>query len=167
MCLYFNPCLALDGTPGDKLKVREIREMTQSRSFSEIDPRIHVKDGVAQAWSFVDYKRAMRFYDNARQFVYSVLKNVEAQVETSISAGENPQLPDEELFSVLFKLCRTELKAENPFSLDQQGKQKLAVLLKYKYCASNGQIARVIRMPLADVNALFPLVAKTQKRNAQ
>lgn len=165
--LYFNPCLSLDGTPGDKLKVREIREITQSRSISEIDPRIHVKDGIAQPWSFVDYKKAMSFYDNARQFVYSVLKNVEAQVETSISLGEAPQLPDEELFPVIYKLCRAELRVENPFSLDLSGKQKLAILLKNKYSASNGQIARVIRMPLADVNALFPLVAKTQKRKTQ
>ena len=160
--LYFNPCLSLDGVPGDRLKTREVREFTQSRSYSNIDARIHVKNGMAQAWSFVNYKKAMSFYDSARQFVYSVLKNVEAMVEVSLEYGELPQLPDEELYPVMYKLCQSALKAEDPFSLDKAGKQKLATLLKNKYYASNGQIARILKMPLVEVNVLFPLVAKAQ-----
>ena len=138
--LYFNPCLSLDGVPGDRLKTREVREFTQSRSYSNIDARIHVKNGMAQAWSFVNYKK----------------------VEVSLEYGELPQLPDEELYPVMYKLCQSALKAEDPFSLDKAGKQKLATLLKNKYYASNGQIARILKMPLVEVNVLFPLVAKAQ-----
>ncbi len=160
--LYFNPCLTTDGIAGDKLKVREIRAITQSRSITSIDARLHFKDGVAQSWSFVDYKKAMSFYDNARQFVYSILKNVEAQVETALKYGEKPQLPDEELYPILYKLCREAFKAETPSSLEMKGRQQLAIELKNKYYASNGQIARLLKLPLSEVNKLFPLVAKNQ-----
>lgn len=59
------------GVPASALKGRSLREFTKSRGTVEIDPRIHIKDGVAQAWSFVDYRKAESFYDNARQFVNS------------------------------------------------------------------------------------------------
>lgn len=159
--LYFNPWLVKEGVPGDKLNVMETRAFARSRSATFVDPRIHVKNGMAQPWSFVDYTRAMSFYDNARQFVYSVLKNVEAQVQTSLRYGEIPQLPDEELIPIIYKYCKESL-GQQPSELNLKGKQQLAIMLKNEYYASNGQIARLARMPLSDVNDLFPLVAKAQ-----
>lgn len=160
--LYFNPLLNLDGIPASDLSGRALREFTCSRSISALSSGIFVKDGMAQPWSFVDFKLVMSFYDNARQFVYSVLKNVDAQVELSLSYDGAPQLTDEDLLPVLYKLCRKELKTEDPFKLDWHGKQQLAVLLKNKYYASNGQIARLTKLPLKEMNELFPLVAKAQ-----
>lgn len=112
----------------------------------------------------MDYERAMSFYENARQFVFSVLKNVEAHVETAIKFGERPQLADEELIPVVYAYCKKQLKVERPGVLDKAGRQKLAIFLKNDYYASNGQIARVAGIPLSEVNALFPLVAKAQIR---
>ena len=160
--LYFNPLLEKAGKAGNELTVREIRQITQSRQIKDIDSGLYFKNGMVQAWSFTDYQKTMSFYDNARQFVNSVLKNVESQVELSVSYGEIPQLTDSELFPLMYRLCREMLKADGPASLDEKGKKRLAVLLKNKYYASNGQIARVAKIPLSEVNALFPLVAKTQ-----
>lgn len=64
------------GVSAATLKGRALREFTRSRLLDEIDSRILVKDGVANPASFVDYERAMEFFDNARQFVMWVLKNV-------------------------------------------------------------------------------------------
>ena len=159
--LYFNLWLAKEGVPGNKLKVREIRAFSRSRTASTVPDSIYVKDGMAQPWSFVNYTRAMSFYDNARQFVYSVLKNVEAQVQTSLRYGEIPQLPDEELIPIIYKFCKESMNLR-PSELDLKGRQKLAMMLKNEYYASNGQIARLAKMPLAQVNELFPMVAKAQ-----
>ena len=160
--LYFNPLLEKKGTPGNELTVREIRQITQSRQFGELDAQLYFRNGLAQAWSFTDYRKVMSLYDNARQFVHSVLKNVESQVELSVKYGEIPQMTDTELYPLVYRLCREVLKTDTPALLDEKGRQKLAVLLKNKYYASNGQIARVAKIPLGEVNALFPLVAKTQ-----
>ena len=64
--LYFNPMLEKGGVPASALKGRALREFTKSRGTIEVDPRIYIKDGVAQAWSFLDYRKAESFYYNSR-----------------------------------------------------------------------------------------------------
>lgn len=162
--LYFNPFLKKEGIPANELTVRQIKQLTSSRPVADLPASLYIKDGEVQDWSFVDYERAMSFYENARQFVFSVLKNVEAHVETAIKYGETPQLADEELTQVVWGYCKKQLKVEKPGILDKIGRQKLAIMLKNDYYASNGQIARVAGIPLTEVNALFPLVAKAQIR---
>ena len=158
--LYFNPLLVKDGVSASSLKGRSLREFTCSRTITEVDARIYVKDGVAQPWSFVDYEYAMSFYDSARQFIYSVLKNVEAQVETSLKYGDNPAVNDEELFPLVLELSKKAFKDAGLLQLSAQQKKELAVLVKNKYHSSNKQLARVIKMPISEVDALFPLCAK-------
>ena len=157
--LYFNPLLVTEGVSASTLKGRTLRETTCSRDL-DLDPSIFIKDGKVQPWSFVDYKLVEAFYDNARQFVHSVLKNVEAQVETASRYGEKPFLSDEELLPIVFKLCRERFKADGPSNLDLPDRKRLGVLLKNGYSASNKQIARVARLPIQEVNAIFPLSAK-------
>lgn len=162
--LYFNPMLEQTGVSASALKGRALREFTLSRKSMEIDPRIHVKDGVAQAWSFVDYRKVESFYDNARQFVNSVLKNVEAQVETALRYGENPSLTDEEIWPLVFRLCREKFQADKPALLNETDKKKLAILLKNRYRSSNKQLARLTGLALKEVDAMFPLAGTAQNR---
>ena len=123
---------------------------------------VYVLDGVAQAWSFVDYERAMSFYDDARQFIMLTLKNVEAQVEVALRYNEKVTLNDQELFSVTMKMIREQFGYEKLSELNRQQKSILAVALKNRYQISNSQIARACRLSLNDVNALFPLAAKSK-----
>ena len=162
--LYFNPMLERNGVTASALKGRALREFTKSRGTIEIDPRIYIKDGVAQAWSFVDYRKTESFYDNARQFVNSVLKNVEAQVETALRYGEAPSLNDEEMWPLVFKHCHETFHADKPSLLKEPDKRKLAILLKNKYRSSNKQLARLTSLPLKEVDAMFPLAGTAQKR---
>ena len=158
--LYFNPLLVKDGVSASSLKGRSLREFTCSRTITEVDARIYVKDGFAQPWSFVDYEYAMSFYDNARQFVFSVLRSVEAQVETSLKYGDDPAVCDEELLPLVMDLSRKTFQEAGVFQLNARQKKELAVLVKNKYHSSNKQLARVIKIPLSEVDAMFPLRAK-------
>lgn len=158
--LYFNPLLVKDGVSASSLKGRSLREFTCSRTITEVDARIYVKDGFAQPWSFVDYEYAMSFYDNARQFVFSVLRSVEAQVETSLKYGVDPAVCDEELLPLVMDLSRKTFQEAGVFQLNARQKKELAVLVKNKYHSSNKQLARVIKIPLSEVDAMFPLCAK-------
>jgi REP element-mobilizing transposase RayT len=162
--LYFNPLLAREGHPASTLRGRALREFTKSRMIVSLDSRIHVKDGVAQPWSFVDYKKAESFYDNPRQFVNSVLKNVEAQVETSLRYGEDPALNDDEMWPIVFGLCREKFKADKPSLLSLEDKKQLAIQLKNRYRSSNKQLARLTGLPLKEVDAMYPLSGKAQNR---
>lgn len=155
--LYFNPLLERGGLPASTLKGRALRAFTCTRSITELDPALYVKDGRAQMWCFVDYKYAEGFFDNARQFVHAVLKNVEAQVETAKRYGEKPCLSDEELVPLVFKRCREFHKVAEVSELDNTGQKELALWLKNEYAASNKQIARQTRLPQRDVDAMFPL----------
>ena len=158
--LYFNPLLVKEGVPASSLKGRALRSFTCSRTLETVDPRIHVKDGMAQPWSFVDYELVMSLYDNARQFVYSLLKNVEALTEVALRYGEEPALNDDELRPVVIAMSKKEFGEDMLFKLTLQQKKELAVKVKNQYHSSNKQLARIIRLQLAEVDALFPLAAK-------
>ena len=154
--LYFNPMLLKKGIPASELRGRALRQFTRSRVITEVDPRIYVKDGVAQTWSFVDYKYTEKFYDNAQQFVYSVLKNVEAQIETASRHGETLYLSDDELWPVTFRISRERFHS-TPKEMSNMDRKKLGVILKKEYNASNKQIARMTKLDLKEVDSLFPL----------
>ena len=158
--LYFNPLLDTSGVPVSELKGRALRSFTKSRQENMLDLGITIKDGMANPASFVDYRRAMDFFDNARQFVMWVFKNVEGQVETALKLGELPHLNDEELLSLSFKLCRSMFKAPSIRDLPLEKKKALALKLKNEYGASNGQVARCTNLSLAIVNAMFPMAVK-------
>jgi len=154
--LYFNPMLPRDGMSASELRGRALRQFTKSRIICNVDPRIYVKDGVAQMWSFVDYKYVEKLYDNARQFVHSILKNVEAQIETATKYGEKIFLSDDELWPITFKICREKYHS-TPTDMSIIDRKQLGVILKNEYNASNKQIARMAKLDLKEVDALFPL----------
>jgi len=155
--LYFNPLLEQTGVPAASLKGRALRAFTKSRIVMPMDPSLYVRDDVAQPWSFVDYKKVETFYDNARQFVNSILKNVEAQVEVALRYGEVPSLSDDEMWPIVFSLCRKEFRVEKPSHLADEGRKRLAILLKNRYFSSNKQLARLTGLPLKELDAMYPL----------
>lgn len=162
--LYFNPMLDKGGVSAATLKGRALREFTRSRLLDKIDSRILVKEGVANPASFVDYERAMEFFDNSRQFVMWVLKNVEGQVETALKYGEIPNLNDEEMTSITFKICKSVFLVSSPKELPLDKKKQLALKLKNEYYASNSQIARCANLQVSVVDTMFPLSSRTARK---
>ena len=158
--LYFNPLLKRDGVPANTLKGRALRDFTHSHKDQVLSGDIYVLDGVAQPWSFVNYQRAMSFFDSAQQFIMITLKNVEAQVEVALRYNEKVTLNEQELFGVSIRLVREMFHREKISDLGRAEKTELAMALKNRYSISNAQIARACRMNLTDVNAMFPLAAK-------
>lgn len=160
--LYFNPMLGKEGVPASTLRGRALRAFTCTRNITALPAGIYVKDGRAQMWSFVDYEYTEGFFDNARQFVHWVLKNVEAQVETAKRYGEKLCLSDEELLPLVFKRCREFYKVADVNELDTLARKELAVWLKNEYSASNKQLARQAKLSQRDVDELFPLSASNR-----
>ena len=161
--LYFNPLLSRMkvGKSAAELTYTERRNFKHERDAS-IDSRIMVLDGVAIPASFVDYKRAESFFENAREYLLWTMKNVESMVEVAKRIGENPNLTDTELRSVIWKMCKQKYNCSGPGTLTPEYKTELLNTLKYDYHTSNAQIARCVGLRIAEINQIFPLSAPTK-----
>ena len=158
--LYFNPFLQLLGSRSvSDLTFREKRKITRSSDLA-LDSSLRVRDGMIVPESYVNYKLVEQLFPNARKFTWWVLKNVEAQVETSVRMGEKPNLNDDELFITAQQLSRSEFGSDGVKVLSLQQRKELGILLKNKWGASNGQVARIAQLDQLTVDAMFPLAAK-------
>ena len=158
--LYFNSLLnSLSSKSVNELSYKEKRKMTRMTN-PILDSQLRVRDGMIAAESFVNYKLVERLFPHARKFTWWVLKNVEAQVETSVRLGEKPNLNDDELFITAQQLSRTEYGRDSVKELPLQQRKELGVLLKNKWGASNGQVARIAQLDQRTVDEMFPLTAK-------
>lgn len=161
--LYFNPFLQqLVSRSVLDLTFREKREITRSADLA-LDSSLRVREGMIVPESYVNYRLVERLFPNVRQFTWWVLKNVEAQVETSARMGERPNLNDDELFITAQQLSRSEFGRDSVKELTLQHRKKLGILLKNKWGASNGQIARIAQLDQRTVDEMFPLAAKQKK----
>ncbi len=104
--LYFNEMLELfpPSKPLSGYGVVAKRKLLHIRNGEDI-PGLTVLDGMIDPRSFVDYKLVELMFPNARKFVMWVMKNLEAQVELSLSRGESPMLNDDEILNRVFKKC--------------------------------------------------------------
>ena len=143
----------------NEVSYKEKRNMTRLTN-PILDPQFRVRDGMIAAESFVNYKLVEQLFPNARKFTWWVLKNVEAQVETSVRMGERPNLNDDELFITAQQLSRSEYGRDNVKELSLQQRKELGILLKNKWGASNGQVARIAQLNQRTVDEMFPLTAK-------
>lgn len=158
--LYFNPFLQqLVSRSVLDLTFREKREITRSADLA-LDSSLRVREGMIVPESYVNYRLVERLFPNVRQFTWWVLKNVEAQVETSARMGERPNLNDDELFITAQQLSRSEFGRDSVKELTLQQRKELGILLKNKWGASNGQIARIAQLDQRTVDEMFPLAAK-------
>ena len=161
--LYFNPFLQFLSVEAiDNMTIREKQAIIKSKDTELLKGATALGPMINPA-SFVNYKLVESLFVTARQFIHWTLKNVEVQVETALRMGEQPNLSDEELLSVTFKLCRSQFGIAKPAELDRQQQMILVKKLKYDYSASNGQIARVLNAPVSTIDAMFPLSAKERK----
>ena len=158
--LYFNNMLDLSGEPLCALGTRKLRAFCCSRYPEIPQTSILVRDGMAIPATFTDYRKAMSFFDDARQFIMCVFKNVEAQVEIAHRMGEKPFLNDDELYGTVIRQSRLLFQTGKIQDLSDQQKMRLAHRLKAYYQCSNAQVARVLYLPIQTVNDLFPLAAK-------
>ena len=158
--LYFNAFLSKTaGRTAAEISYRERRLVTRS-SAEEIPADFRIVGTLILPESFVNYRLAEQLFESVRQFLHWTLKNVEAQVEVAHSHGEHPQLSDDELFIPSRDLCERLFGTRQPKELTYQQKKEYVMALRKAYGASNGQLARLGSLPLADVNTMYPLSAK-------
>lgn len=159
--LYFNEMLELfpPSKPLSGYGVVAKRKLLHIRNGEDI-PGLTVLDGMIDPRSFVDYKLVELMFPNARKFVMWVMKNLEAQVELSLSREESPMLNDDEILNRVFKKCRERFGKSGPSQLDLEQRRILAVEVRREYYATNAQLCRCLSLTPDIVDRLFPLSAK-------
>ena len=158
--LYFNEMLKdiPAGTPAQEVPILVRRAIKHERN-QEMEPTLRILDGMILPQSFVDYRLAMSLFENARQFVWWVTRNVEAYTATAARLGERKVLSDEEAYLVAITRSKADFGVDKPSLLPLQQKNSLLRSLKYEYGANNKQLARCAGVPIGYINELFPLSA--------
>ena len=111
----------------------------------------------------MNYKLVERLFPSAQKFLWWVLKNVEAQHEVASRLGEKVFLNDDELFVTAQQIARTQFGSDGVKELSIQQRKEMAVILKNKWNASNGQTARIAQLNPRIVDDMFPLTAKRKQ----
>ena len=161
--LYFNPHLeCLCSKSVNELSYKEKRDITRAAD-PQLDPQFRVRNGMIALESFVNYKLVERLFPSARKFLWWVLKNVEAQHEVASRLGEKVFLNDDELFVTAQQLARSQFGSDGVKELTIQQRKEIAIILKNKWNASNGQAARIAQLDPRTVDDMFPLTAKRKQ----
>ena len=158
--LYFNPLLSIltSKTP-EELNFKEKRAISRTTN-PDLDPSFRVRNGMIVPESFVNYRLVERLFPNARKFTWWVMRNLEAQHEVATRMSEQPNLNDDELFVTAQQIARKEFSYNSVKEMPYQQRKQLGVLLKNKWGASNGQVARIAHLDQQTVDNMFPLAAK-------
>ena len=77
--------------------------------------------------------------------------------------GEKPNLNDDELFLTAQQIARSQFRSDGVKELSIQQRKEVAVILKNKWNASNGQTARIAQLSPRIVDDMFPLTAKRKQ----
>ena len=161
--LYFNPLLeCLISKSVNDLSYKEKRDITRATD-PVLDPEFRVRNGMIVPESFVNYKLVERLFTSAQKFLWWVLKNVEAQHEVASGLGEKVFLNDDELFVTAQQIARSQFGSDGVKELSIQQRKEVAVILKNKWNASNGQTARIAQLNPRIVDDMFPLTAKRKQ----
>jgi len=167
--LYFNPRLeelftTVPYVSSEQLSKRKVMQLTCTTDGALLPPGLRFINGYLDPSCFVDYKLVELLFVNARQFVFSMFKNVESQAEVAQRLGEEFFLPDEEAYKVAWKYSKTTWAIDDLKKLGPIQKRELAKHMKLTYSSSNGQLVRITGLTEPEVNALFPLSAKPDQQ---
>ena len=158
--LYFNPFIAkIPVKKASELKYRELRQITKSRD-TVLPEWVLISDNALNPICFVDYRLVEMLFRTPQEFISHCFRNVEAQVEVAASMNEKPLLTDDDLFRLIRKRMEKEYGAKEYSLLSEKQRIEVLKYLKYELSASNGQIARVLKLRQSAVDAIFPITAK-------
>lgn len=152
--LMFNENLAYypSGVPYKELTFKEKRSITRSRDI-QLPESYRVFDGTILRQSFVDYRRAESFFESAHQYFYLLARKVESDAETARWLGEGILLPNEDVFRIVADWYQ--VKTVNLLPPDQR--VAAARRMKAELMSNNKQIAQVLKLPIGQVDQLFPI----------
>ncbi|MCQ2151049.1 MAG: hypothetical protein MJY46_04215 [Bacteroidales bacterium] len=103
--------------------------------------------GYALPLSFCGIEDGECLFSSASNYFYRLGKNIENMKEIAREIGESVFYTDDEIYSVLLKICKKKYNCTHPWELSSSAKIELAKLLRYEYNSNSKQIVRMLKIP--------------------
>ena len=140
------------GIPYKELGFREKRQLCHSHDIN-LPEHYKVSEGMLLRHSFVSYKRAQDFFISANQFFQWLSRKKESDVETARWIGESILLPNDDVFRIVSDWYGV----KSIMTLKADDRVQAARRMKAELSSNNRQIAQVLRLPLRQIDLLFPV----------
>lgn len=153
---YFMPAVQKwkDACFGD-LTLREKRRLVHAREVGYPESFV-VTNGYFSPISFCRLDIGEGVFRDARHYFNHLAKNVESYRDIAKVFGDSVFYTDDELNDVVKRICKEKHAGQRPSLLGKNEKIELARLLRYDYNADNAKIMRMLSLPMAVLNQLFP-----------
>lgn len=153
---FFNPEAVLrfqeyTGT----LQKKTVRQLFHTHFFDRAVGKPFL-DGIVPPPVFCDIRTAESLYRNAQHYFWMVSKNVEGMKGIAEQIGESIYYTDDDLFTVILKLCREKYGVEKVSLLSAPAKIELARQMHFEYNASAKQITRILKIDPATLDSCWP-----------
>lgn len=154
---YFTPANKQhsEGTFGQLNKL-DRRQLLHAREIDYPETWI-MQSGFISPVNYVRLDIGEGMFRDARHYFHKVSRDVESYREIAAQLGETIYYTDDELISVVFRICRQSYDIATPALLPASAKIDIARTLHFDYNADNGKIARLLKLERAAIDALFPL----------
>ncbi|MCR5350904.1 MAG: hypothetical protein K6E35_00205 [Bacteroidales bacterium] len=164
---FFNPLAwMLPRRPFSALTIREQRAFCHSRTRSlpahyQVLEHFQANEDAVPAPmlfppSFCAIREAEGYFRDAHQYFRSLSRDQEAYSEIAKRLGDKVFLTDDELYGAITSLGMREFGIAQPSLLSSQQKIEMARKMHFDYNASTKQIQRILKLPAAVLNTMFP-----------
>lgn len=99
-------------------------------------------------------------FRDARHYFHKLSKEIESYRDIAAMMGDAIFYTDDELNDVVYRICKEQYNGQKATLLGKDEKLSLAKVLHFGYNADNAKIARLLKLPIEVLAALFPLKKK-------
>jgi len=138
-----------------ELTLRKKRGMIHAREPGYPDDYI-ITDGYFSPMNYCRLDIGEAVFRDARHYFNKLAKGIESYKEIAAMIGDSIFYTDEELSDTLRHICKEKYGGLRPTLLGIGEKTELARTLRYDYNADNEKIRRLLNLPAAYLEQLFP-----------
>lgn len=136
-----------------KMSTYESRNLFSTRTILP-EEWIVQPDGMIWPGCYTDFKRVERLFEHPRAFLYSMNQSVEVEVNRQMYQG-TISLPDTDVIRMAREHAKAQFGTDQFDGLDITSKIQLCKEIKKKTGANVKQMARVVRLPFAELKKIF------------
>ena len=138
-----------------EFSVRQLRSILHTKAV-KLPIGYRIRERLIIPSSFCSISDGEKLFRNAGHYFQAVTRNAEAFSEIAKRLGDKVFIPDNEMYSVAFGICRKNFGCDSLTMLSARQRIDTAKILKFKYNANVKQIKRILKLDDTTLRELFP-----------
>lgn len=134
--------------------IAALRALIHSRFCDHLKDLRYI-DGYISPLEFCHIEEAESIFRDAKQYFYTISRNIEANSEVAKSIGESIFYTDSDLYSAASKMAKENFGNYNLKTLPVDAKLEIAKRLHYDYNAGDKQLNRLLGIDIMILKAMF------------